>query len=307
MRIVSLVPSATESLFAAGGGGLLVGRSHDCTWPPEAMAAPVLTQPRTTLATPADIDTQVRDAMDTHGSLYELDTTLLANLKPDLILTQDICNVCSIDRTSIDAAIAMLDSQPQVLSLNPHSFEDVLDDVLRIGEAIGKGDFARRAMVDLRAVWWDTQDAVNPYVDGPATVVLEWTDPLWIAGHWTPSIIAAAGGHQRLVEPGQPSRIVQGEDLLAMQVERLIIAPCGVCIDDAQPHIDALRQTNWWNMLPAVQEGHVALVDGTSSFSRPGPRLVHCLQWLTSWLQARPGLQPPDFRWSIVPPSECQQ
>ena len=300
MRVVSLVPSATELLFAAGGGDLLVGRSHDCDWPAKAQRAPSLTQPRTTASTPGDIDSDVREKMAQNDSLYVLDTAGLLSLQPDLILTQDTCNVCSIDRQSIETAIAQHEPVPTVLSLNPHSFEDVLDDVLRIGEAIGRADAARQAMVNLRAVWWDTQDVVNPYLDGPATVVLEWSDPLWAAGHWTPGMITAAGGHQDLVQAGTPSRIVNPEELLALQVERLIIAPCGVGIDHAAPHVEALQCTSWWPLLPAVCEGNVALVDGTASFSRPGPRLAQCLQWLTGWLQDQPDLIPPAFRWAQV-------
>jgi len=300
MRVVSLVPSATELLFAAGAGDLLVGRSHDCNWPVEAQQVPVLTCPRTTSSSPGDIDADVREAMQEHGSLYHLDTDLLQSLQPDLVLTQDTCSVCSIDRPSIDAALATLPAPPDVLSLNPHTFEDMLDDLLRIGEAVGRADIARRVMVELRAVWWDTQDVVNPYLDGPATVVLEWTDPLWVAGHWTPSLIRAAGGHQDLVAPGAPSRIVEPEDLLALQVERLVIAPCGVDLDAAATHVEVLQRTNWWSLLPAVINGTVVVVDGTASFSRPGPRLAQCLQWLTGWLQERPALIPPDFRWSAV-------
>ena len=300
MRVISLVPSATELLFAAGGGDLLVGRSHDCDWPAEAQRVPALTRPRTTASTPLGIDADVRDAMAQNDSLYELDTGLLLSLQPDLILTQDTCNVCSIDRPSIDAALAVHEPAPAVLSLNPHSFEDVLDDLLCIGEAIGCADAARRAMVDLRALWCDTQDVVNPYLDGPATVVLEWSDPLWAAGHWTPRMITAAGGHQDLIKAGEQSRIVNPEELLALQVERLIIAPCGVGIDDAAPHVEALQCTSWWPLLPAVCEDNVALVDGTASFSRPGPRLVQCLQWLTGWLQDRPDLMPRAFRWARV-------
>ncbi|MCH2135926.1 MAG: ABC transporter substrate-binding protein [Phycisphaerales bacterium] len=301
MRVVSLVPSATELLCAMDGLDLLVGRSHECDWPPSVLDRPALTKRRTMETSPRDIDEQVRSTMEAQGSLHQLDADLLKSLEPDLILLQDTCGVCSIDQPAVQQAIDGLKKTPQTLILHPSTFEDVLDDLLRIGEAVDRGDHARQKMVELRAKWWDTQDVVNPYVDGPQTAVLEWSDPLWAAGHWTPQLIERAGGRQNLVATGEPSRIITPEDLLAMQVERLIIAPCGVPIDDAQPHVDALTSTAWWPMLPAVMDGEVVLLDGNATFSRPGPRLVQTLQWLTGWLQSRPELAPPEVRWKEVP------
>lgn len=300
MRVVSLVPAATELLCAAGGLDLLVGRSHECDWPRSVDGVPSLTRGRTPCAPPRETDAHVRSIMEDTGTLHELDADLLHRLKPDLLLVQDTCSVCSIDRASIDRALVDLPVAPEVLTLRPDRFEDVLDDLLRIGEAIGRQDAAQRAMVDLRARWWDTCDVVNPYVDGPATLVLEWSDPLWAAGHWTPQIIEAAGGRQSLVAAGDPSRMIEPEECLAMQVERLVIAPCGVPLDDAQPHLDALQSASWWPLLPAVIDGSVAIIDGTGTFSRPGPRLVSTLQWLTGWLQDRPDLMPPGIRWRAV-------
>ena len=301
MRVVSLVPSATELLCAMGAADLLVGRSHECDAPDSIHDVPVLTTSRTTAFAATAIDAQVTEAMTTHGSLYELDADTLKALAPDVVLLQDTCSVCSIDAASVEAVLSQLPTAPVVLTLNPHSVEDIFDDLIRIGEAVGRPEAAQHAMIDMRAVWWDTQDVVNPYVDGPSTVVLEWADPLYVAGYWTPQLITAAGGRQDLVAPGAPSRIVDPEELLAQQVERLIIAPCGVPLKEAHAHLELLQQTKWWPLLPAVAEGGVALVDGTSSFSRPGPRLLQTHRWLTGWLQDRPALVPADFAWERVP------
>ena len=300
MRVVSLVPSATELLHAMGCGDLLVGRSHECDWPKAVSDLPVLTRPRTTATDPLDIDAQVQDTMEQSGSLYELDTDLLNALQPDVIVLQDTCTVCSIDRPTVEAAMGAGTLQARLLSLNPHCVEDIFDDLLQLGEALDRPGQARRAMVDLRAIWWETQDVVNPYVDGPATVVIEWVDPLYVAGHWTPQLIAAAGGRQDLVAPGSASRIVTPEELLAQQVERLILAPCGVPLEMCTRHLQTLRDTNWWPLLPAVMESGVAMVDGTSSFSRPGPRLMQTHRWLTGWLQNRPTLIPSGYPWIPV-------
>jgi iron complex transport system substrate-binding protein len=303
MRVVSLVPSATELLHAMGGGDLLVGRSHECDWPAEVGDLPVLTRPKITAKAPQDIDAQVQRTMAQCGSLYELDTALLKQLRPDVILLQDTCAVCSIDRPTLEAAMDEVSSNASVLSLNPHTVEDIFDDLLRLGDALERPDQARRAMVELRALWCDAQDVVNPYVDGPATIVIEWVDPLYVAGHWTPQLIAAAGGRQDLIAPGEASRIVTPEELLAMQVERLIVAPCGVPLDQCEAHVEVLRDTTWWSLLPAVMEHGVAMVDGTSSFSRPGPRLMQTHRWLTGWLQDRPAMIPTGYPWASVGPS----
>ena len=303
MRVASLVPSATELLCAIGADDLLVARSHECDWPAAIAHVPVLTRARTSATAPDAVDGEVRKAMDEHGSLYELDTAALRAYAPDIVLVQDTCSVCSIDRPSVEAACADLDTPPTLVTVDPHSVEAIFDAILHLGEAVGRADAARRTMVDLRANWWDTQDVVNPYLDGPRTLVIEWSNPLYVAGHWTPQLIQAAGGQQTLIKAGNPSRIVNPEDLLAEQVERLVIAPCGVPLHQAQPHIDALRATPWWPLLPAVQEGHVVVVDGVSSFSRPGPRLFQTHQWLTGWLQDRPAMVPAEVSWAHVPSS----
>ncbi|MCH2132559.1 MAG: ABC transporter substrate-binding protein [Phycisphaerales bacterium] len=295
MRVVSLVPAATELLCAAGGESLLVGRSHECDWPPSVSDRPVLTTQRTTADTPAEIDAQVTEAIDSGASLYLLDTEQLRALQPDVILTQDLCHVCSIDLDSVRAVAAGMDTPPAIVSLNPSRIEDVFDDLVRVGNACGIEDSTREALAALRERWWNARDFVNQYLDGPQLAVLEWTDPLYVAGHWTPDIVLAAGARHDLNAPGATSRPIAPEDLLEVLPERLVICPCGRTLEQARQDIEPLKSTKWWSLLPAVQDGQVMVVDGQAMFSRPGPRLVDALEWLTGWIQDRPALLPQGF------------
>ncbi len=316
-RIVSLLPSATEMLFAIGAGDLLVGRSHECDWPPAAVApalqaTPVLTRARiahTAAATAeeahaidsAAIDAQVRAALSTGESLYELDEALLAALRPDVILTQDLCSVCSIDLRSVQRVAATLPHPPRVVSLNPCTLWQVLDDLLVVGEATGRTPDAERAMTALRDRIWTAHEQCVPYADGPSVLFLEWTDPPFVGGHWTPELITMAGGRHPLNAAGSKSRVATPAEIVASAPERIVVCPCGFGIQAIRTAMPALAAQPWWAELPAVRAaqrgdiGSVMLVDGNQMFNRPGPRLVDALEWLTAWLNARPALAPADF------------
>ncbi|MCH2160872.1 MAG: cobalamin-binding protein [Phycisphaerales bacterium] len=300
MRVVSLLPSATELLCAVGGEDLLVGRSHECDWPPSVADRPVLTGQRITPdGSSAEIDEQVRTLADGSAtSLYTLDADRLRALKPDLVLTQDLCDVCSIDLETVRVVAAEMPEKPQVLSLNPMTLFEVFDDVLQVGTAIGRQAAAQRAMVDLRDRYWSAIDYVNPYVPGPEVLFLEWTDPPFVGGHWTPGLIEAAGGTHGLNPDGAKSRQVTPDEIVSAAPERVIICPCGFDLDRIDRELAALQATDWWRALPAVangQPGHVVAVDGNAMFNRPGPRLVDAFQWLVAWLNERPALRPEGF------------
>lgn len=340
MRIVSLLPSATEILCAIGGRALLVGRSHECDFPP-GLDVPVLTAARTSAPsgrvdggsssgaagvahrTPpspsAAIDAQVRTLLAQSAPLYTLDTDLLESLRPDLILTQDLCSVCSIDLAAVQRTASVLRARglcdPQILSLNPHTVEDVLDDLLRVGELVGLAEPATRAVLSLQQRLLSAQACVNPYDDGPVVGFLEWTDPLFIAGHWTVQLIERAGGRHPLNPTtadegaGAAAGLQQGarkagksiavppDVFVATQPDWLVIAPCGLPLEDAWEASRGLAAQAWFAALPAVRAGRVAVVDGNQMFNRPGPRLVEAFEWLVSWLQGRPALCPPAFPW----------
>lgn len=297
MRVVSLLPSATELLRAIGGQPLLVGRSHECDYPPAIAELPVLTAPRITATTSPAIDQQVRTALEEEhaASLYTIDTDLLQQLQPDVILTQDLCDVCSIDLDTVQHIAQTIQPQPQIVSFNPRTIDDMFDDMLRVGEAVGLADQARDAMIALRERYWVAREYVNAYVPGPEIAVLEWMDPLFIAGHWTPQLVHDAGGVHSLNEPGAKSRQISPEDLLQAMPQKLIICPCGYDLKAIKQELPAMRQQRWWPLIPAVQDAQVAIVDGSQMLSRPGPRLIDALYWLVGWINDRPELIPPDF------------
>ncbi|MCE2883884.1 MAG: cobalamin-binding protein [Planctomycetaceae bacterium] len=302
MRVVSLLPSATELLAASAGEDLLhrmlVGRSHECDFPAGLERIPVLTKARTHGGASAAIDAEVSAALAGGASLYELDERLLAELAPDVILTQNLCEVCSIDLRTVERVAASLPKRPIVVSLDPKSVFDVFDDVLRVGEACGVAERAERAMVDLRARYWSAVDFVNPYVPGPEVLFLEWCDPPFCGGHWTPALIEAAGARHSLNPAGAKSRRVTPEEILETAPERVVIAPCGFGLERVREDLALLERTRWWPLLPAVLEakpGSIALVDGNQMFNRPGPRLIDAFEWLVGWLDGRDELIPRDF------------
>jgi ABC-type Fe3+-hydroxamate transport system substrate-binding protein len=232
-----------------------------------------------------------------------------------LILTQDLCRVCSIDVGTVRTIASGLSPPPRILALNPQTLEDVLDDVLRVGEGSGRPADAGAAVVSLRERLSRAADCVNPYQDGPSVAVLEWTNPVFVAGHWTPQLVERAGGRHPLnptrasPEAGAaagpqaasrragPSIAISPEQLVASRPERLVICPCGVGLARAREMAADLSQRRWWRDLPAVRAGRVAVVDGNHMFSRPGPRLVDAFEWLVGWLNERPEFMPRGFPW----------
>lgn len=322
MRVVSLLPSATESLCLIGGQHLLVGRSHECDFPPSESlrSLPVLTAARTnSSASPAEIDAQVRKALhqNTPQSLYSLDISALTALEPDLILTQSLCDVCSIDLAAVQAAASRMKKPPSIVNLNPTTIESVFDDIITIGEAVRLDHHALEAVTILRNRMYAAADYANPYAAGINVAFIEWADPIFIGGHWTPQLIERAGGIHPLnpttpidnaggaVGPiGQTQRTagksirVPFDILAASRPEAIIIAPCGRTLAQARTDAFILTQQPGWHDLPAVRNGRVALVDGNAYFNRPGPRLVEAFEWLTGWLNERPALIPSGFSWA---------
>ena len=300
-RVVSLLPSATELLCEIGGEPLLVGRSHECDVPASIGDRPVLTAARTTGGTSAEIDAEVRAVLGTdeaNTSLYHLDIERLVELRPDVILTQDLCEVCSIDLATVRGAASRMDPVPEIVSLDPKSVWDVLDDVLTVGRAVGLEREAEARMVALREAYWSAVDFVNPYVPGPEVLFLEWCDPPFSGGHWTPALIEAAGGRHSLNAAGAKSRVLTPEEILEAAPERIVICPCGFDLARARRELALLGRTRWWPLLPAVMEGRpdaIAIVDGNAMFNRPGPRLVDAFEWLVGWLNLRDELIPQGF------------
>jgi len=318
MRVVSLLPSATEILAFVGGDTMLVGRSHECDHPASVARLPVLTSSRTTYTTAGAVDRQVREMLaqtDTATSLYHLDADRLRDLRPDLILTQNLCRVCSIDLHTVRAAAESMVQRPRILSLDPHSFEDVLDDILRIGEAIGHETQATSAVVRVRERFHTAADHVNPFTEPVRVLFLEWTDPVFVGGHWTPQLIERAGGSHPLNPthplPGSgdgsgaqgafrvagPSRQATPEEIAESDPDVVIIAPCGLTLDVVRAEARNLMDRSWFRSLRAMRDGRVALVDGNQMFNRPGPRLVDAFEFLVGYLNQVPERIPSDFPW----------
>ncbi len=304
MRVVSLLPSATEILCRIGGAHLLVGRSHECDWPADIGHLTVLTGARTHASgagASAAIDAQVRESLAEGKSLYTLDSEQLRSLEPDVILTQDLCDVCSIDLNTVRGVAATMRRPPKILSLDPHTIWQVFDDCLRVGEAVGLAAEADRTMVELRGQYWEAVDFVAPYVDVPEVLFLEWMDPCFVGGHWTPELITAAGGRHSLNATGQKSRVASPEEILEAAPERVVICPCGWGLPQIEEELPRLQAQRWWPLLPAVLDAsdnaspRVVLVDGNQMFNRPGPRLVDAFRFLVGWLNDRPEVIPPGF------------
>jgi ABC-type Fe3+-hydroxamate transport system substrate-binding protein len=300
MRVVSLLPSATEILCRIGGRSMLIGRSHECDFPLGLDHIPVLTGQRTphfgSEASSLEIDRSVRAALRAGESLYTLDVDRLRELKPDVILTQDLCEVCSIDLPTVQRVAHEMDPAPTVISLDPKSVWGVLDDLLLVGAAVGLEREAELAMVELRDAWWTAVDFVNPFQEGPEVLFLEWMNPTFVGGHWTPELIHAAGARHSLNSAGSKSRVATAEEIVASAPDRVIICPCGLALPAIEAELPALIAQPWWGVLPAtLDRGRVALVDGNQMFNRPGPRLVDAFRWMVGWLNDRPELMPPDF------------
>lgn len=280
MRIVSLVPHATELLFALGLGDQVVAVTHECDHPIEARELPKVTRDRLTYgqdgARPSarEIDAAVRAATDGGDPIYELDEDAVRALEPDLIVTQGLCPVCAVDVEEVEALAQSMPTCPRVVSLDPTTYGEALADVRTIARVTG----AKDAALDLVARTAGRADAVRLAVRGaekPRVAAIEWFDPVFIAGHWTPQLIEMAGGIDVLGFPGEHSAQSSWELVAAASPDVIVCMPCGYDLDraeeEAMRYADALRDTG----VPRI-----VAVDGSAYFSRPGPRLIDGLELL---------------------------
>jgi iron complex transport system substrate-binding protein len=275
VRIVSLVPHATELLFALDLGEDVVGVTHECDYPPEAADLPQVTRnvlPEGLAA--AEIDAAVRERTEQGESIYELDEELVAELEPDLIITQALCHVCAVSVDEVHALAQTLPGPPVVISLDPKTYGETLGDVRTVARATDSKD----AALDLIARTARRADVVRLAVRGaprPRVAALEWLDPVFVAGHWTPQLIEMAGGEDVVGFSGEPSRVASWEDVAAAQPEVVVVMPCGY--DAARALVEAEEHAEHLRSLGADQ---VVAVNASAYFSRPGPRLVDGLELL---------------------------
>jgi iron complex transport system substrate-binding protein len=294
MRIASLVPSATETLFALGLGESVVAVTHECDYPPDAVSIPHLT--RSVIPEgldPAEIDAAVRERTEKGEAIYELDGDTLEELAPDLIVTQALCEVCAVSVDDVRAVAERIPGPPLVLSLDPLTLGEVLADVRTLADAALVPDAGERLLEDAAA----RIDAVKGAVDGAATprvAALEWMDPPFAGGHWVPQLIELAGGIDVLGLPGEKSRTLGWEEIEASQPEVVVCMPCGYDAPRAAEEARAFA-----GRLDALGARTIAAVDASAYFSRPGPRLVDGLELLAHLLHPDRVPEPPPGR--LVP------
>ena len=275
MRIVSLVPHATELCFALGLGEDLVAVTHGCDYPPAALRLAKITRDALPPGLDASgIDAAVRERVASGASIYELDRDLLSSLRPDLIVTQALCPVCAVSYEEVSAIAKDLPSRPEVISLDPHTLGESLGDVRTIAEATGRRDEGV-ALVARSAGRVDTVRLAVRRAERPRVVALEWLDPVFIAGHWTPQLIELAGGEDMLGLPAEPSQQLDWQTVAAAAPEIAIVMPCGYDAPRAREEAYACA-----DRLRALGPTRVVAVDGAAHFSRPGPRLVDGLELL---------------------------
>ena len=275
-RIVSLLPSATEIVCALGLADSLVGVTHECDYPRGIERKAQLTASRITQQSmsSAEIDHAVRAQLDGHGCIYELDTDRLRSLAPDLILTQQLCEVCAVSYRTVERAARRLDGDVTIISLEPDTIADVLGNIVTVGEVTGRRAEADALVNRLRARIDALAGLISRITHRPRTLVLEWLEPPFAPGHWVPEQVELAGGHPGLGAAGAPSRITTAEEITAYAPEVIVLAPCGFSATDTFRQLPRARLPAGWPELTAVRDGNVWAVDATSYFSRPGPRVV---------------------------------
>jgi iron complex transport system substrate-binding protein len=288
MRIVSLVPSATEMLFALGLGADLIAVTHECDYPPAAQELPRITRdvlPSGLSA--AEIDAAVKERTLAGESIYELDGKMLRDLRPDLIVTQALCSVCAVSIDDVRAIAGEIDSHPRVISLDPHTLGEVLGDARTLAQATDRKDAAvdliRSASDRIDRIRLAVRDAIRPRV-----AALEWLDPPFAAGHWTPQLITFAGGEDVLGFAGERSEERTWADVAAAQPDVVIVMPCGYDAETAYREAEMHRSE-----LAALGAGAVVAVDAAAYFSRPGPRIVDGLELLAHILHPERVPEPP--------------
>ncbi len=275
MRIVSLLPSATEILFALGLDREIVGVSHECDFPPQAKTKPVVIHSRMPHdASPAEIDALVREYVHRGESLYAVDAKMLEKLAPDLIVTQDLCHVCAASPDDLATALTRFDRRPEVLCLNPQELGDVWRDILWVGEDACRGPQAEALLKQIGARLGALQEQLPPSADRPRVAFLEWLQPFYVGGHWVPEMIRVAGGEDVLGKVRTPSFRVHLQEIVEAEPEILLIAPCGYNAQQARDEYRSMDFPEQWKAMPAVRNGRVYALEANSYFSRPGPRLI---------------------------------
>ncbi len=297
MRIVSLLPSATEMVCLLGLQDQLVGVTHECDFPAGVSSIAKVT--RTLIpadASSAAIDVMVRERVVGRRPLYELDVAMLAALGPDLVVTQALCDVCAVDEREVRAAACAMPGRPRVLNLEPVSLEGVFEAIGEVARAAGVVEAGVAVVDGLRRRVREVTARAAGIVHRPSVVFLEWLDPLFCAGHWNPELVRLAGGEERIGVAGERSRRISFEEVAEADPDVIFIACCGLTIERALVDLRALRGREEWEGLRAVREGRVFVADGSAYFNRPGPRLVESLEMVHNCIVGLGTASPHCFR-----------
>lgn len=289
MRVASVVPALTETLYALGVQPVAV--SAACDYPPAVNSTPTVVEPRIDAsADQATIDEQVTERMEDTGSLYRVDEAVLHRTDPDLILTQGTCEVCAVSDDQIRETASRADIDSTVHSFHPHTLSDTLELIERLGSILDVHDAAERLLTSLRHRISAVEHRASATTERPRVLVLDWTDPPMVAGHWTPELVDIAGGTPVLASPGQPAGGIAWETILQVDPEVLIVAPCGFDCGRGLDSVEGLSERSGWEDLSAVRQDEVYVMDGTQLINRPGPRLVDSLEVIESLLDGSPEL-----------------
>jgi iron complex transport system substrate-binding protein len=275
MRIVSLLPSATEILFALGLDAEVVGVSYDCDFPPQVSARRVVVDSRIPQGLPSlEIDRRVREYVERGESLYIVNAEALRELAPDLVVTQDLCLVCAASPDDLAAVLANFEKRPRVLSLNPRNLRDVWDDISRVASETVRNDSAKKLLAEIDQRLQALKRQVEKISRRPRVAFLEWLEPPYVGGHWVPEMVALAGGEDIFGKAGAPSFRVELKDLVGAAPDIIVVAPCGYDAEQARKEYCATNFPSEWDAIPAVRDGRVYAFEANAYASRPGPRLV---------------------------------
>ncbi|HZW58224.1 MAG TPA: cobalamin-binding protein [Nitrososphaerales archaeon] len=286
--IITTLPSATEIVCLLGLEDKLVGVTHECDYPPSVRKEKVVMKSifDSTRMNSRDIDDQVIKHVRNGRSIYEIDEGSLQELKPDLVITQELCEACATPLQVIAKSIAKIRPKPKVLSLSPHSLEDILYNIIEVGNESGVADRAKKVASSLAARIDGVKSKCfeNPDLARPSVFCLEWLDPLYCCGHWVPEIVGYAGGREILRRAGEPSFVTEWDKVVELDPEVIFVTVCGYHVERTLSEISTLTQKQNWNGLRAVKNGRVYVLDSPAYFSRSGPRLVDGLEIMAALL-----------------------
>ena len=285
MKIASLLPGATEALCLLGLDEQIVGISHECDFPDEITHLPRLTRSVIPAhSSSAEINHIVAERTKLNLPLYQVNEEALISASPDLIVTQDLCNVCALSPDELDTSIKQLNKTPQIVSLNAHSFDEILSDITRLAEHTRTQDKATEIVTDLQKRMTGIQSATQAASHRPRVALLEWIDPPFCAGHWTPDLIQVAGGEEIIGKAGQKSRQIQWQALIEAEPDKLILACCGRSVEQTVAELGNSSIADKLLHLTCVTKGELYVMDGSAYLNRPGPRLVDAVEILASIL-----------------------